>query len=483
MSKPMKSSFTRLLIGWVLLGVALPLVASARAQAKDVLAKVGDQSITYSEIEIMINSSDLVGMTIPPVGTHARNEARLLLLDKMISANLLYLDAQKNGLQNDPVYRGDIERFSKAILASLYMEKHGPGSIAVNDAEIKDFHKNKLAAGTPLTPDVRISIEARLRNDRLKDQEAAFQKQLRRGIKVEVDAARLDPKGDATRADNEVVARIGDETISWGDVEKSLPGPATSGVMTARADAMNRIIDDRIAADKAKAERLDRDPLYLARMNEYRKVHLISLYKAKLLPQMEPTEREVKDYYEENKDKIRIPESRKIQMVIVKTKAEADSVKKQIDSGKLTIFEAVAKHSIDPNAKLSLGEFGWVAKGTGFPALDRVTFSLKPGELGGPVESEAGWHLVKVLDARDAKLQDINDPETLKVVRNKLLRERRDQYVTGLRTKNVFPVTVYTDTFERIVQQEQENIKASREKTEKTSLAEKDSAGKSGITP
>ncbi len=476
----MKSSFATILIVCFFLVIAFPPGAGALAEPNDVIAKVGDQEITFSQIEIMINSSDMVGMPVPTPGTPQRNEARLLVLDKVISANLLYLDALKKGMQNDPVYQQDVEGFSRAMLAEQYREKQA-ADIKVTDDEVREYYKNQIAPGTPFTPEVRIAVESRIRKDRFKARQAALQKQLRQGVEVVVDQTKLDSKGDATRAGAEVVARIGKETISWGELKSALPNSSKSNAEVAKIETLNTIIDERIAANKAKAALLDRDPKYLGQVGEFKKVHLISLYKAKLFPEMEPTDREVKEYFEKHKEKIQVPESRKIQMVVLKTKAEAEDVKQKIKSGELTIYEAVTKYSIDPNAKLTLGEFGWVDKGTGFPELDKVTFSLKPDELGGPVESPSGWHLVKVLEVRKARLQNIADKDTLKATRNMILREKFDQYVVNLRTQKVFPVEVYNKTFERLVLQEEEKIKAAREKSEKTPPPAQKLPGKSGI--
>ena len=156
------------------------------AKPKDVIARVGDQTITFSQIDIMINSSDMVGMPIPTPGTPARNETRLLVLDKVISANLLYLDALKKGIQNDPVYQRDVERFSGAMLGSLY-RRNLDKDITVTDDEVRNFYKNNIAKGTPFTPDVRKSIEARLREERFKARQADRQKHLREGVQIVID--------------------------------------------------------------------------------------------------------------------------------------------------------------------------------------------------------------------------------------------------------------------------------------------------------
>ena len=70
---------------------------------EDMIARVGDQIITYSELNTMMNSSAIVGLSMPELGTPERDTVRLTLLDKHISANLLYLDALKQGVDQEPV--------------------------------------------------------------------------------------------------------------------------------------------------------------------------------------------------------------------------------------------------------------------------------------------------------------------------------------------------------------------------------------------
>ncbi len=456
-------------IAGVVLGLAFPGGAGAVAPPGDVIAKVGDQAITFSQIDTMIDSSDIVGMSIPTRGTRARNDTRLLVLDKVISADLLYLDAVRKGMQDDPVYRRDVERFSAAMLGSLYW-RNLDKDVTVTDEDVRRFYRSNIAKGTAFTPDLRNAIASRLRKERFKAKQAGTERRLREGMNVVVDATKLDPKADASRASGDVVARIDRDAITWGELEAELANVKSGGSVAARRHVLDELIDLRIATSKAKAGRLDRDPTYLARVDEFRKVHLILAYKAKLLPSLKPTDREVREFFEKNKARIQVPESRKIQMVVLKTRAQADDVMGRIRSGKLSIYEAASRYSIDPNAKLTLGEFGWVARGSGFAALDRLTFSLKPGELGGPVESPAGWNLVKVLAVREARLQSIDAKDTWNTTRNMLWRERRDRYVRDLRIKKVFPVHVYTDTFQRIVREEEERIRADRTKPELTSL-------------
>jgi len=171
----------------------------------------------------------------------------------------------------------------------------------------------------------------------------------------------------------------------------------------------------------------------------------------------EPSTEELQKYYEENRNSIMQVEMRKIQDVVVKTREEAEELKARIESGELTMFQAAADYSIAPGAKQQLGEVGWVAKGRAQPALDEVIFNLGPGELGGPVESTEGWHLLKVLDVSDAEFDNFEDSETQKLARRRYIHDQLDTYVQDLR-KNDFTVEVYEDNLVRLAQQEADMV-------------------------
>jgi parvulin-like peptidyl-prolyl isomerase len=161
-----------------------------------------------------------------------------------------------------------------------------------------------------------------------------------------------------------------------------------------------------------------------------------------------------------------VPEMRKVQMVVLPTKEEAEDIKQKIDSGEMTIYQAARDHSIYPNAKSTLGEMGWVMRGTGFPELDEFTFFQEPEVIGGPVQSPAGWHLVKVLDVQDAQMQFLEEPQTRREARRLYLGEKLDNYVIELR-ENDFNVAVYEDVLASQFQRESDFIADLTEKAAK----------------
>ena len=166
------------------------------------------------------------------------------------------------------------------------------------------------------------------------------------------------------------------------------------------------------------------------------------MHRTRLVHQMNPSDEEIRAYYEKHRDELIIPARRKVQIVVLKTQEDAEAVKKMVDAGSITMYQAAKEYSILAGADKTLGELGWVSEGTGFPELDELTFSLGPGKIGGPVETPNGWHLVKVQDVEDAKYDDIEDEQTLRMVRRKFLKEKLNDYVVTLREKE-FAVEIY----------------------------------------
>ena len=446
------------------------------AVTNDVIAKVGDQDITYRQLSTMLNSSAVVGVSVPALGTPQRVKVLIMLLDKEISVDLLYLDALKQGVDREPGYKEDLKEFSDALLAGLY-QKQLLANVVVSDDEVDAYIKESLKPDAQVTDDMRAAIKASLHKRKYTEHQASLRDQLREGVTVTITAEKLNPKDDSLRNDADVLATIDKQQVTWGESRRALQAASeraqlSHGVLdpvAERREVLNRLIDSRIMTQKGKAAGLEQDPAYQTRYNEYRKSHLVNLHRHELLEKMAPSEEEVTAYYKDHQQEIGVPEQRKIQMVVLKSREEAEAVKQKIESGEITIYQAAEQFSIDPKAKQTLGEMDWVTKGTGFPALDEVTFSLAPNEIGGPVESPAGWHLVKVLDMREARNQDVQDEKTRKLTRRTIMRNRQNDYVVKLRTSNAFPVVVYNDRINELAKQEADWIAALEKKAQKAS--------------
>lgn len=433
----------------------------APAPSDDVVARVGDQDIRFGEINTMLNSSAVVGLSLPALGTPERDTVRIALLDKMISANLMYLDALSKGLDKDPDYTGGMRRFEDVVLADLYVQRQIANDIEVSEQEVVDYYTNNIAAGTEFNDDTRAAVASVLRKQKFGARQEQLRNELREQTRITLYQNNFAPDGDADRDAAAPVADIGDEHITWGEVRERLTAAGAGAVkrdplameLDARQNALQNEIDTRLLAARAREAGLESDPVYARRFGEYSKTRLINLHRARMAAGLEPTDDQLRAYFEANRDSISIPEFRKVQMVMLKTEDEARSLKQRIEAGELTMYQAAADHSVAPDAKQNLGEVGWLGKGKTRPALDAVIFALQPAEIGGPVEAGGLWHLVTVLDVRDPQYENFDDPATHSYLRRKYIHDKLDQYVVALR-RDRFPVEVYEDKLIRLAQQE-----------------------------
>lgn len=438
----------------------------------DVIARVGDQVITFSEINTLLNSAAVVGLSIPALGTPQRDTVRIALLDKFVDANLIYLDALSKGADQDPRYRRDLQRFTTAMLADLYV-KHLLGDLSVSDEEIETYFKSSVVPGTEFTPEARAQIESVLRKQKTEARREEQRDKLREGIDVTVYQKNFAAAGDEGRADDIVVAEVAGESITWGETRAILTAAGIAATardplameMDARLSALQRQIDTRLMAQKARAAGLDKNPVYQARLSEYKRTRLINIHRANLARDMRPTDAELEAFFEANKRLITVPEFRKVQMAVLATEDEAKDIKRRIEVGEMTMYEAVSRHSISPDAKKDLGEIGWVEKGKVLPGLQEVVFSLGPGEIGGPVQVGDTWHIIRVQDVRDAQRENLDEDGTRKAAWRKYIHAKMDEYTVNLRS-NDFTVEVYEDRIVQLAQREADMVGQLAEKAQ-----------------
>lgn len=82
--------------------------------------------------------------------------------------------------------------------------------------------------------------------------------------------------------------------------------------------------------------------------------------------------------------------------ILVKTAAEAQQIKQEIDNG--GSFEAYAKsYSLCPSGRNG-GDLGYFGKGQMVREFEKAAFATPVGQVSNPVYTQFGWHLIKVLD-------------------------------------------------------------------------------------
>lgn len=118
--------------------------------------------------------------------------------------------------------------------------------------------------------------------------------------------------------------------------------------------------------------------------------------------------------------------------ILVKSEAEAKEVVTQLAGG--ADFSTVAKEkSIDPSAKQSGGDLGYFGAGDMVPEFEKAAFALEKGQSSRePVQSQFGWHVIKVVDRREKSPPPLDQARGQ--IEELLSSELVTAYVTSLRT-------------------------------------------------
>lgn len=153
-------------------------------------------------------------------------------------------------------------------------------------------------------------------------------------------------------------------------------------------------------------------------------------------PEMEISEKEMKEYFENNQDYLGEPEQVKARHILVETEEQANEVLAKLERGES--FEALAEqYSTDEASKANGGDLGYFGRGEMVAEFEEVAFSLKPGETSRPVKTQFGYHIIRVEDHKEAKpaVYEEKKDEIETTLRQQKINEEMATWLNELREK------------------------------------------------
>ncbi len=149
---------------------------------------------------------------------------------------------------------------------------------------------------------------------------------------------------------------------------------------------------------------------------EKRSLGIIVLDPDKVAADVPVTDAELRKEYNSNLDKYRIPERVKVRHILIKSDASNDAaaknkaqiILKEIQTG--GDFAKLAKeNSNDPGSAQNGGELGWIVKGQTVPEFEKAAFSLQPGQTSGLIKTMYGYHILQVEAHENAHVQPFDE--------------------------------------------------------------------------
>jgi peptidyl-prolyl cis-trans isomerase D len=220
--------------------------------------------------------------------------------------------------------------------------------------------------------------------------------------------------------------------------------PHTVAERVAALETQKREVSEaRIAAQQflpqVKIDEAKVKEYYDAHPDEFRtpervRVQYVVLSADQLAKQEQVSEADLRAAYQERLPQMTEPEQRRASHILVKSRDEADKIVAELKKNPGRFAELAKKQSQDPGSAEKGGDLGWFSHGMMVKPFEDAVFALKQGETSGPVQSDFGFHIIRLTGVKPAKAKTFEEAragieEDLKKARAaKRFNEAADQF-------------------------------------------------------
>ena len=199
--------------------------------------------------------------------------------------------------------------------------------------------------------------------------------------------------------------------------------PATDVTADEKNQVLDQMINMQLIAAQAEKDGLEKDPDVATRIALLRTQILADAAAQKYVKSNEPSDQDLHAAYDAATDKTEYHASH----ILVPTKEKADQLIKKIKSG--AKFEDVAKSDSTDNSKANGGDLGWFTTARMVKPFGDAVKVLKKGEMtADPVQTQYGWHIIKLQDTRDAPFDQMKAQ-----LSNVIMQKKFQEYIDGLK--------------------------------------------------
>lgn len=144
----------------------------------------------------------------------------------------------------------------------------------------------------------------------------------------------------------------------------------------------------------------------------------IQVWQKKLLDDLKISQKELKEYYNNNKEEFTEKEAVHARHILLKSEDEANSVIAELKSLsgeklKSKFIELAKEKSTGPSGPKG-GDLGYFGKGQMVPEFNDAVFKMKKGTVTlSPVQTQFGFHVIYLEDKKDASVRKFDDVKVL----------------------------------------------------------------------
>ena len=197
-----------------------------------------------------------------------------------------------------------------------------------------------------------------------------------------------------------VLATVGGMPITEAEVDEFLASLGPRGQAynnpEGRGIILEQLIGNKLLLLDAKRNLIEAEPAFKEQLAKLKDNLLASYAAEKVISTVSVSDKEARDYYEENKERFNQGETVNASHILVDTEEKALELLAKIKSGEVSFEDCAKENSSCPSGQQggSLGDFG---RGQMVPEFDTAVFSMEEGEITEtPVKTQFGYHLIKL---------------------------------------------------------------------------------------
>lgn len=327
--------------------------------------------------------------------------ASLLIGALLFAGNVLAEANKKASKKSAPVAK----EAKPASVASV-------NGVAITEAEVQKetdrFTRQAATAGQQIGPEQLTELRKEVL-DSLISREVVYQESERRGLKAD---------------DSEIDQKL-------AELKKGFPSEAEYQAVLQRMNVTEPELRTQVSRQLAMKKLIDQA----------------------VIPDVAVPDAEVKKYYDEHPDDFKMPEQVRASHILKKVDAKASDADKAKAQKELTDlqtrlkkgedFSELAKKSSDCPSAPRGGDLGFFPRGQMVPPFENSAFTLKSGDVSDIIETQFGYHLIKVTDkkAPGTLTYDESKERIAQYLKQEKATDKVSKFIEELKSKAVIKMT------------------------------------------
>ncbi len=189
---------------------------------------------------------------------------------------------------------------------------------------------------------------------------------------------------------------------------------------------------------------------------EQARVEYVTFTADALQSQVTVDDAEIKKYYDEHQPEFGTQEQRQAAHILISAaaqapdaekqaaKAKSEQVLQQVNKSPAKFAELAKQHSQDTGSAMNGGDLGLFGRGMMVKSFEDAVFQLKPGEISGLVQSDFGFHIIKLLAVKPPKVLSLDEAKNS--IAQKLKQQKANDKFADLAEKFSNMVYEQSDT-------------------------------------